>query len=272
MFAAGVDLDQQCGRFLHLDGRLHRNGGKHNPAGTATGLAVWGATLRTVVVVALIGLIFAIPAASTLVDSAGQVTAAAAGADPNLTAEQNATVKAVAADPSIVTKVQALAAQYKPQLATAAKLKPATAAALTATPNAPTVQAQALSEISGLPVSVVAKVVALGAQYQDQLATAATMDPATQKALLTNPGDTTTQAKAVAQIAKGLGIAPAAAIGKLQALAQVPPADLAFMAANAAPVQTAATQLTALAKVPAADLAYLQNTDPVCRTPPWSPR
>ena len=45
-------------------------------------------------------------------------------------------------------------------------------------------------EISGLPVSVVAKVVALGAQYQDQLATAATMDPATQKALLTNPGAT----------------------------------------------------------------------------------
>ncbi len=73
MFAAGVDLDQQYGRFLHLDGRLHRNGGKHNPAGT--GLAVWGATLRTVVVVALIGTIFAIPAASTLVDSAGQVTA-----------------------------------------------------------------------------------------------------------------------------------------------------------------------------------------------------
>ncbi len=78
---------------------------KHNPAGTATGLAVWGSTLRTIVVVALIGLIFAIPAASTLVDKGPQVQAAAAGADPKLSASENATVKAVAADQTIVPKV-----------------------------------------------------------------------------------------------------------------------------------------------------------------------
>ncbi|MFG2725659.1 aldehyde dehydrogenase family protein [Streptomyces canus] len=41
---------------------------KHNPAATATGLAVWGATLRTVVVVMLFGLIATIPSASILVD------------------------------------------------------------------------------------------------------------------------------------------------------------------------------------------------------------
>ena len=48
---------------------------------------------------------------------------------------ENAIVKAVAADSNIVDKVQALAAKYAKELATAAKLKPATQAALTAHPN-----------------------------------------------------------------------------------------------------------------------------------------
>ena len=39
-----------------------------NPAATATGLAVWGGTIRTVVTVALFGFLLALPAASTLVD------------------------------------------------------------------------------------------------------------------------------------------------------------------------------------------------------------
>ena len=59
---------------------------KHNPAATATGLAVWGATLRFIVVVAFAGLIYAIPAASTLVDSGQKVQALAAGPDPDLNA------------------------------------------------------------------------------------------------------------------------------------------------------------------------------------------
>jgi hypothetical protein len=37
----------------------------------------------------------------------------------------------------------------------------------------------------------------------------------------------------------------------------VPPADLAFLSANGAAVQTAGAQLTALGAVPAADLAFL---------------
>ena len=151
---------------------------KHNPAATATGLAVWGATLRTFVVIALIGLIFVIPSANTLVGKGAQVQAMAAGQDPSLNAAQNATVKAVAADPTIVTKVQSLAAQYKAQLATAAKLKPATSAALTANPTDPATQAEALSEISGVPVADVGKVITLGTQYKDQLVTAATLSPA----------------------------------------------------------------------------------------------
>ncbi|HEV2635350.1 MAG TPA: MFS transporter [Actinocrinis sp.] len=240
---------------------------KHNPAATATGLAVWGATLRTVVVVALLGLIAAIPAASTLVDSGTKVAAMAAGQDPSLTASENATVKAVAADPTIVTRVQSIAAQYKDQLATAAKLKPATIAALTATPNDPATQAEALSEISGEPVADVAKVITLSTQYQDQLATAAVLTPATEEALLANPADPATQAQAVGEIATGLSIPPAAAIAKLQALAQVPPADLVFLGTNGKAVQSATAQLTALGQVPAASLATVSQYGPNLKDP-----
>jgi len=240
---------------------------RHNPAATATGLAVWGATLRTVVVVALIGLIFAIPAASTLVDKGPAVTAAAAGQDPKLNAAENATVKAVAADPSIPTKVQTLASQYSSQLATAAKLKPATATALSATPSDPATQAEAISEISGESVADVSRVIALSTQYKDQLATAEVLDPTTQIALVTNPADPATQAKAVGEIAGSLHIAAAAAAAKLRALAAVPAADLVFLAGNGKQVQDAANQLTALGAVPAADLAYLNKYGPGLRDP-----
>jgi ACS family D-galactonate transporter-like MFS transporter len=231
---------------------------KHNPAATATGLAVWGATIRTVVVVALIGLIFAIPAASTLVDKGPGVQLAAAGLDPTLTAAQNATVKAVAADPTIPTKTQALANQYKAELATAAKLKPATQAALAANPTDVPTLAEAISEISGVGLADVAKVF----QYKDQLTTAATIDQATQVALLTNPADTAAQTKAVGEIAQGLKITVPEAVAKLQALALVPAADLVAMASTAPKVSDAGAQLTALGKVPAADLAYLAKWGP----------
>jgi MFS family permease len=240
---------------------------KHNPAATATGLAVWGATLRTVVVVALIGLIYAIPAASTLVDKGPQVATVASGQDPTLSADQNAIVKAVAADPTIVPKAQSLADQYKAQLATAAKLKPATQAALTANPNDPATQAEAISEISGKPVTDVAKVITLSTQDKDQLATAAVIDPATQAALLLNPTDKANLAKAVGEIATGLNVPPAIAAAKLQALAAVPVADLVFLSTNAKPVQDAVGQLTALSAVPQADLAFLAKYGPGLQDP-----
>ena len=240
---------------------------KHNPAATATGLAVWGATLRTVVVLALIGLIYAIPAASTLVNTGTQVTAMASGQDPSLNASENATVKAVAADPTIATKAQTLAAQYKTELATAALLTPATSAALAATPDDPATQAAALSEISGEPVATVAKVISLSTQYQDQLATAAVLSPATEAALLADPANPATQAQAVGQIATGLSLTPAAAAAKLQALALVPPADLVFLGSNGKAVQSASAQLTALGAVPPADLAFLSQYGPGLKDP-----
>ncbi|MHA6757490.1 MFS transporter [Streptacidiphilus sp. PAMC 29251] len=240
---------------------------KHNPAATATGLAVWGATLRTFVVVILFGLIAAVPAAGTLVDHAPTVQASAAGQDPALSASQNAVVKAVAADPTLVPRVQSLAAKYQAELATAAKLTPATQAALTATPTDPAVQVQALSEISGIPAATVAQVAQLAAADKAQLTTLAAIDPATQAALNANPADTVAQGRAVADIMATLHVTQAAAVADLTALSRVPKADLAFLNANGALVQAASTQLTALGAVPAADLATLKTYGPGLKDP-----
>jgi MFS transporter, ACS family, D-galactonate transporter len=240
---------------------------EHNPAGTATGLAVWGSTLRAIVVVALIALIYAIPAAGTLVDKGTTVQTIAAGLDPKLSASENATVKAVAADPTIVTRVQTIAAQDKDQLATAQKLTPATQAALATSPTDPATQAEALSEISGVPATDVGKVIALSTQYADQLATAATLDPTTQVALLTTPGDAATQTKAVGEIAAGLKLSAAAAAAKLQALATVPAADLLFLSTNGPKVQSAVADLTKLGAVPPADLALVSKYGPPLQDP-----
>ena len=240
---------------------------KHNPAATATGLAVWGSTLRTIVVVALLVLIAFIPAASTLVNQGSQVAAAAAGQAPGLNASENATVKAVAANPGIATRVQAIAAKDSAELATAQKLTPATQAALAASPTDPATQAQALSEISGLSVSDVGTVITLGAQDKTQLATAQAIDPSTQAALQANPADAAAQAKAVGEIATAFHLTATEATARLQALAAVPQADLALLATDAKPVQTAAAQLTALGQVPAADLALVGQYGPGLQDP-----
>ena len=240
---------------------------KHNPAATATGLAVWGATLRTIVVVALLALIAVIPAASTLVNQGSQVAAAAAGQTPGLSAAENATVKAVAADPTIATRVQTIATQDAAQLATAQKLSAATQAALAASPSDPAAQAQAISEISGLSAADVGQVITLGPKYQTQLATAQAIDATTQAALQTNPNDTAAQAKAVGDIAAAFHLTAAQATARFQALAAVPQADLALLATDGKQVQTAAAALTALGQVPAADLALVSRYGPGLQDP-----
>jgi len=240
---------------------------KHSPAATATGLAVWGAMLRVVIVAAFISVIYAIPAAGTLVDQGQQVSAVAAGQDPSLTASQNAIVKAVAADPSIAVKVQTLAAQDKSELATAALLTPATEQALATNPNDPTTQVEALSEISGKPAADVAEVMTLSVQDKAQLATAATLSPATQTALMMDPGMSGPETAAVGEIASGLHVSEATAAADLQALSMVPAADLKLLSTDGPAIQSAVAQLTALAQVPPADLQLLNTYGPTLQQP-----
>jgi MFS family permease len=239
----------------------------HNPAATATGLAVWGATLRTIVVVALLALIAVIPAASTLVNQGSQVSAAAAGQAPGLTASENAIVKAVAADPTIATRVQTIATNDAAQLATAEKLSSTTQAELAASPTSPTVQAEAISEISGVSAADVAQVITLGAKYQTQLATAQAIDSGTQAALAANPDDTAAQAKAASDIATAFHLTAAQATARFEALAAVPQADLALLDTDGKQVQSAAAALTALGKVPTADLTLVGTYGPGLQDP-----
>lgn len=75
----------------------------HNPAATATGLAVWGWTIRITVTLALTALTFVVPATSTLVDQG--------------------------------SRVSEIVAEYPEQIATATAVDPATLAALSQNPR-----------------------------------------------------------------------------------------------------------------------------------------
>jgi MFS family permease len=228
---------------------------RRNPALTATGLAVWGLIIRLVIALSVFIVPHIVNTVTPLVDKGAAVQAAASGQDPSLTPAQNAVVKAVAADPTIVPKVQALAAKYATELQTAAKIDPATLATLASSPSDQTAQVKALSELSNLSAATVASVL----KYSDQLKTAQAIDPATQLALLANKADPAAAAKATGEIAAAFTISPAQALARLQALGTVPQ-DVLVSAATAGPaVQTAAGQLTALSTVPAADLAFLNQ-------------
>ncbi len=232
---------------------------RRNPALTATGLSLWGLIIRTVVTLSTFLLPYVVTTVTPLVQDGPTVQAAANGQDPTLNSAQNAVVKAVAADPTIVTKVQTLAAKYKTQLATAAKLTPATQAALTAHPDAVATQAAAVSEISGKKVADVTRVITINNRYGSELTTVQAIDDKTQIALLTQPNDAAARAKAAGEVAAALHVSPAQAQDRLTALLKVPISDLLFMSNNADPVEKAGDALTALAKVPSADLDYLDR-------------
>jgi MFS transporter, ACS family, D-galactonate transporter len=198
---------------------------KHNPAATATGLAVWGWIIRIVVTISFAILPAVVPATSTLVDQGPHVA------------------KIVATYPSQVKVLQIV--------------DPATLGALNQNPNDKAAQAKAVSDLSGVPVAAVARTATLGATYQQELATAATLSPATKLALAKSPTNLVAQKAAVGQIAVKLGIPPAAAVARLEALGKVPPADLAFLAATGPKVTQGAAGLKSISTVPPADLAYL---------------
>ena len=198
---------------------------RHNPAATATGLAIWGWILRIVVTISFAILPAVVPATSTLVDQG--------------------------------PKVQKIVGTYPAQIKVLQTVNPATLATLTKDPTNQLAQAQAVSQLSGLSVTDVAKTATLGAKYQQELATAAALTPATQLALASSPTNPVAQKAAVGEIVVKLGVTPTEAIARLTALAAVPPADLLFLKANGARVQTAAARLKSVSTVPPADLAYL---------------
>jgi hypothetical protein len=203
---------------------------KHNPAATATGLAIWGWTIRIVVTLSFAILPAVVPATTTLVDKA--------------------------------PRLKAIAAAYPKQVKVLQTVDPATLAALHANPANPQAQVKALSELSGLPATRTGEVVLLGTKYKSELATAAAIDPATLVALAANPANRAAAATAVGEIASKLGATPAQALPRLQALGKVPPADLALLRSDGAKVQAAGASLRSVSTVPAVDLAYLAANAP----------
>jgi len=128
---------------------------KRNPAATATGLALWGWTVRIVTVASFLLLTVVVPATSTLVDKGARVAA-------------------------IVTA------------------------------------------------------------YPQQVQVLQTVDPATLAALKADPASRPAAAKAVSEISARLAISPAQAAARLKSVSAVPPADLAYLSANAPKVAQAA--------------------------------
>jgi hypothetical protein len=232
---------------------------RRNPALAATGLAVWGLVIRLVIAASVFIVPHIVTTVTTLVDKGSTVQAAAAGQDPKLTPAENAAVRAVAADPTIVPKVQALAAQYQTQLATAAKLDAATAATLATNPTDQAAQVKALSELTGVAPADVTTIVTLNAQHAAALAAGAKVDSATAATLFTDPTNQQAAAKAVGEIMAGLQISQADAVARLTELRTIPVAQLLLLQASGQKVTDGGAQLVALGKVPAADLAFLKK-------------
>ncbi|KAA1415964.1 MFS transporter [Nocardioides humilatus] len=208
----------------------------HNPALTATGLSVWGFTIRLIAGVAVFLGPAMVTSATTLVTDGEQAAA--------------------------------LAARYEAELGTAAKIDPAVQDALAENPDDQAAQVAALSQVSGLEPAVVAKAVELSTTQGDALAAGQALSPDTASALLADPTDPAAGAAAVGEVTTALGITPEEAMQRLQALAQIPPADLGLIMQNGPAVQAAAAQLTALGAVPADDIALLTKVDEALKDAP----
>ncbi|MGV9786657.1 MFS transporter [Streptomyces sp. NPDC003435] len=198
---------------------------RRNPAATATGLAVWGLTVRLVVTVTFTVFPFMLPATSVLADKG--------------------------------TKVEEIVSSHPEQVAVLSTVDARALTALRSKPNDVAARATVISELSGLSRATAAKAITLSARYRDQLATAARIAPATLQELRTDPTNKGVRKRAAAQIADALGVPAGQAASKLTALTAVPAADIAFLTANGPKVENATTRLRSLSTMPAADIAYL---------------
>ncbi len=224
----------------------------HNPALTATGLAIWGWILRMVVFVAYLLLPTVVNTVTPLVTYGNQVTAYAtqypslawASAHPDVVATAEKippTVRAAAL--AVPATAQATALRYSKQIADTQRLKselaviqanPALFAELQANPTSPTLVAQAVAAAGG------------GAQGQAILASIATNRAAIEGVLAVEPqlltiAPYTNELLAMAPYSSEL-IAVAPYSSELAALAKVPASVTAFMSAHAAKVQSAAAK------------------------------
>jgi hypothetical protein len=198
---------------------------RHNPAATATGLAIWGWILRIVVTASLAVLTLVVPATSILVDQGSRVS------------------EIVNAHPEEVAVLSAI--------------PPETAAALEADATDIDALATALGAVAresgatDADADVVSEAVRTRAP---QLAAVQAIDPATFSDLQNNPFDQATQAAAVGDIVQGLDVSRQQAVQLLTSLASPDvQADLGQI------LSYANLLTTAQSAIPAEDLAYLSE-------------
>lgn len=198
---------------------------KHNPAATATGLAVWGWTIRAVVTLAFAALLVVVPATNTLVDEG--------------------------------VRAERIVAQHPEQIETLEEIGPEVAGQLQADPQDQAAQVAALTALSGLPAEQVTRAVTLAAQYEEELQTAQAINQITLLNLSNDPDDPQAQQAAVQDIVTNLGVSPEEAQARLAGLGEVPGDDARFMLTTGQQVLEAATRLEQVAEVPADDLRFL---------------
>src|SRR3954454_2876436 len=163
---------------------------RHNPAATATGLAIWGWILRLVVTVSLAVLTLVVPATSVLIDKG--------------------------------TRVQEIVAAHGPAVGVLSAIDPATSKALAANPNDVGALSTALGEVAkqqGASAAEQQQVATAVTTRAPQLAAVQAIPPATLATLQSNPTDPAAGAAAVGAIMQKLGVSQAQAIQLLQSLA-----------------------------------------------------
>jgi ACS family D-galactonate transporter-like MFS transporter len=196
---------------------------RHNPAATATGLAIWGWILRIVVTASLAIFTLVVPATSILVDQGtrvGEIVEAHPDEVAILSGIDDDTAAALKADP---TDVEALS-----------------------TALGAVARSQGASEEEARAVSTAV------VERAPQLGAVQAIDPATLATLQSNPFDQAAQGAAVGDIMRGLGVDQTTAVQLLTSLASPDvQADLAQISSYGALLEEAGTA------IPADDLAYL---------------
>jgi ACS family D-galactonate transporter-like MFS transporter len=198
---------------------------RHNPAATATGLAIWGWILRIVVTASLAIFTLVVPATSILVDQG--------------------------------TRVKEIVDAHPQEVAVLSAIDPDTSAALQADPNDLDALSTALGAVARQQGASDAEADAVSAAVKErapQLGAAQAIAPATLGALQLNPLDQAAQASAVGDIMSGLGVDQATAVQLLTSLA-----DPAVQQDLAQIISYGTTLTSASEAIPADDLAYLSE-------------
>ncbi len=196
---------------------------RHNPAATATGLAIWGWILRLVVTVSLAIFTLVVPATSILVDEAEPIQemqaehpeefAIITGIDQDL-------VEAVQADPTDADSLATLLGQVA------------------------TIQGADADEVEGI------------AGVAEEVVTAQAIEPDTLATLQDDPTDGAAIGAALQQIQDGLGVDSGTALQRLVALGEADQDALQSAAQYGADLQAAPTVFTE------DQLAYLAENGP----------